>query len=189
MDDQPKFPTPLLDDDLCEGRRTVRTHEFWGLSPAAEAHNAELMMRGVIALHETTGERGLPCLVVTASSEAVAAAAVYEVLGNEFEVRWLGETNHRIVPARILSYEYFPVNTIYLTVEARADERVDCSYVAEDEERVVVAAFKCSTHFGTRGPDDPQLERVLLDGYLDGRPVIDALTGEVLREVRTPVDR
>jgi hypothetical protein len=158
--------------------------EFWGLSPEAEPHRAELLLRGVIAHHERPGG----CLVVTAPSEELAEAAVGDVLGDDFTVLWLGPTNHRIIPARVLSYEHFPINTVYLTVEASACERTDCAYVAEDDERVVVAVFKCSPRFGDRGPDEPGLTRVLLDGNLDGRPVIDALTGEVLPHVRTALD-
>ena len=156
----------------------------WGkLSDEAEAVRAEMMLRGVIALHECDGT-----LLVTAPTEERAVAVVAELLGEAFAVDWLGETNHRIVPARVLHYEYFPVNTIYLTVEARADEHVDCSCVAEDDEMVVVAAFKCSPRYADRGPDKPQLERVLLDGYLGDRPVIDALTGEVLAHVESRLD-
>ena len=157
--------------------------DFLEVSREVEAQRAELMLRGVIAVHEHHGT-----LLVTAPSEERAHAVVAELLGDDVEVRWLGPTNHRIIPARVLSYEYFPVNTIYLTVEATADERVDCSYVAEDEEKVVVAAFKCSPHHCERGPSKPQLERVLLNGYLDDRPVIDALTGEVLAHVDQPLD-
>ena len=161
---------------------TVLAFDYLKVSPEAEAVRAELMLRGVIAVHERDGT-----LLVTAATEELAARAVEEVLPAR-EIEWLGPTNHRIIPARVLSYEYFPVNTIYLTVEATADERVDCAYAAEDDERVVVAAFKCSPHHCDRGPEKPQLERVLLRGYLDGRPVIDALTGEVLREIEMPLD-
>ena len=156
--------------------------DYLGVSPEAEAVRAEMMLRGVIAVHERHGT-----LVVTAPSEELAERVVKELLPDR-DVDWLGETNHRIVPARVLSYEYFPVNTVYLTVEATADELVDCAYAAEDEDRVVVAAFKCSPHYCDRGPAKPQLQRVLLRGYLDGRPVIDAYTGEVLPEVREPLD-
>lgn len=156
--------------------------DYLDVSPEAEAARAELMLRGVVAVHERDGT-----LLVTAPSEERAKRVVEELLPGR-GVRWLGPTNHRIIPARVLSYDYFPVNTLYLTVEATADERVDCAYVAEDDERVVVAAFKCSPHLCDRGPEKPQLERVLLRGYLDGRPVIDALTGEVLPEIRTQLD-
>ena len=149
--------------------------DFLGVSPETEAVRAELMLRGVIAVQERDG-----ALLVTAADEALAERVVEELLPGR-EVEWLGPTNHRIVPARVLAYEHFPVNTVYLTVEASAHERVDCAYVAEDGERVVVAAFKCSPHVCRHGPGKPQLERVLLDGDLDGRPVIDALTGEVLQ--------
>lgn len=149
--------------------------DFLEVSAEAEAVRAELMLRGVIAVHERDGT-----LLVTAAAEELAERAVEELLPGR-EVEWLGPTNHRIIPARVLAYEHFPVNTVYLTVEATADERVDCAYVAEDEEKVVVAAFKCAPHVCRRGPDKPQLERVLLDGDLDGRPVIDALTGEALQ--------
>ena len=149
----------------------------WGaLSPEAEAVRAEMMLRGVIAV---AGDEDK--LLVTSPTQERAHAVVGELLGDGVEVEWLGPTNHRIVPARVIGYEYFPVNTIYLTVQASADERVDCSCVAEDDEKVVVAAFKCSPAYAERGPDKPQLERVLLNGYLDDRPVIDALTGEVLQ--------
>ena len=156
--------------------------DYGPLPDAAEAVRAELMLRGVIAVGERDGT-----LLVTAPTEERAEQTVAELLGNEQPLEWLGPTNHRIVPARVLGYEYFPVNTIYLTVQARADERVDCSCVAEDDEKVVVAAFKCSPAFAERGPDKPQLERVLLRGYLDDRPVIDALTGEVLQPLVTPL--
>jgi hypothetical protein len=156
----------------------------WGRLPAeAEAVRAEMMLRGVTAVAARDDT-----LLVTAPTQERAERVVEELLGEDFAVEWLGETNHRIVPARVISYEYFPVNTIYLTVEARADERVDCSCVAEDDEKVVVAAFKCSPRYCERGPDKPQLERVLLKGYLDGRPVIDALTGEVLQHVEGPIE-
>jgi hypothetical protein len=156
--------------------------DYLGVSPETEAVRAELMLRGVIAVHERDGT-----LLVTAPSQERAERVVKELLPDR-RVEWLGPTNHRIIPARVLSYEYFPVNTIYLTVEATADELVDCAYGAEDDDRVVVAAFKCSPHYCDRGPEKPQLERVLLRGYLDGRPVIDSLTGEVLPEIRRPLD-
>lgn len=158
---------------------TVLDFDFLELSDEAQAVRAEMMLRGVIVVHELDRT-----LLVTAPTAERAERVVAELLPDR-EVEWLGTTNHRIVPARVLSYEYFPANTVYLTVEATADELVDCAYAAEDDDRVVVAAFKCSPHYCDRGPARPQLERVLLGGYLDGRPVIDALTGEVLPEVRT----
>lgn len=161
----------------------VTAWDYLRLSPEAERVRAEMMLPGVIAVHERRGT-----LLVTAPTEERAERVVRQMLGEERGVRWLGPTNHRIIPARVISYEHFPINTVYLTVEARADERVDCSYAAEDEEKVVVAAFKCSPHHCEPGPEKPQLERVLLRGDLGGRPVIDALTGEVLPHVRTPMD-
>ena len=153
---------------------SVLDWDFLAVSPETEAVRAELMLRGVIAVQERDRT-----LLVTAATEELADRVVEELLPDR-EVEWLGPTNHRIIPARILNYEHFPINTVYLTVEAGADERVDCAFVAEDDEKVVVAAFKCSPHVCRRGPDKPQLERVLLDGDLEGRPVIDAWTGEVL---------
>lgn len=156
--------------------------DFWRVSVETEAVRAELMLRGVIAVHEADD-----LVAVTAPTEELAERVVGELLP-EKAIRWLGETNHRIVPARILSYEHLPINTIYLTVDAGAHEHVDGAYVAEDGEKVVVAAFKCSPLLCRQGPHKPQLERVLLDGDLGGRPVIDALTGEVLPHVRQPLD-
>lgn len=161
---------------------TMRSFDYWRVSEEAEAVRAELMLRGVIAVREVDG-----LVAVTSASEELAERVLEELLP-EKEIRWLGPTNHRIVPARILSYEYFPVNTIYLTVDAGAHEHVDSAYVAEDADKVVVAAFKCSPLLCEHGPPDPQLERVLLDGYLDDRPVIDALTGEGLPPVRGTLD-
>jgi hypothetical protein len=149
--------------------------DFLEVSPEVALVRAELMLRGVIVVHERDRR-----MLVTSPTEERAHRVVAELLGDDYDVEWLGPTNHRIIPARVISYEHFPINTVYLTVEATADELVDCAYAAEDEEKVVVAAFKCSPHYCDRGPDKPQLERVLLDGDLDGRPVIDALTGEVL---------
>lgn len=159
---------------------TVLTPEWSALSPEAEAVRAELMCRGVLALDERADGEARR-LVVASASEQRARTSVRELLGEAMAVEWLGPTVHRIVPARILGYWYYPVNTIYLSVEARADERVDGAYVAEDEGRVVVAAFKCSPQYGRRGPEEPGMERVLLDFHLAGRPVIDALAGEVLQ--------
>ena len=158
--------------------------DFLEVSPEVEAVRAELMLRGVIAVHERGG-----ALLVTSPGEEMAHAVVADLLGEDRKVRWLGPTNHRIIPARVLSYEHFPINTVYLTVDARASELVDCAYVAEDDEKIVVAAFKCSPQVCDRGPDKPQLERVLLNGDLEGRPVIDALTGEVLPHVRKAAGR
>jgi hypothetical protein len=150
------------------------------LSAEVEAVRAELLARGVVVLRERRPRKGDKSLTVASYRPEWARHAVPELLGEDWEVDWVGETPREIVPVRILSYRDRGMGGIKLFVAIGDEEHVDEVLLAEDAEKIVLAAYVCSPATGSGGRHRIEAIKKYAARSLDGRPVIDRFSGEVL---------
>ena len=150
------------------------------LSAQVEAVRAELLARGVIVLEESRGRKGEKSLLVASYRMEWAEEAVPELLGEQWEVVWIAKTPREIVPVGILSYRDRGMGGIKLFVALADEEHVDEVLLAEDEEKIVLAAYVCSPALPTGGRHRIEAIKTCAMADLAGRPVIDRFTGEVL---------
>ena len=150
------------------------------LNAEVEAVRAELLARGVVVLKARCSVRGEMTLSVAADRIESAMESVPKLLGEHWVVDWLGPTPRQIVPAPILSYRDRGMGGIKLFVALGEEEHVDEVLLAEDDEKVVLAAYVCSPALPTGSRHRIDAVKRYAKRSLDGRPVIDRLTGEVL---------
>lgn len=156
------------------------------LSPEVLAVHAELLARGVVALGESRPRKGPKILFVASALPEWAEAAVPDLLDDSWEIDWLGETPRRIVPRRILEYGDRGMGGLKVTLVLQDEEHVDEVLIAEDDDKIVLAAFVCSPALPTGGPSAVEAIKKYAARDLAGRPVIDRFTGEVLQNWNAP---
>jgi len=150
------------------------------LSPQVLAVKAEFLARGVVVLDEERPTKGAPAPSVAASRPERAAAAVAELLGAGWELDWVGTTPREIVPRALVDYSDRGMGVLKLGIVLYAEEHIDEVLLAEDDEKIVVAAYVCSPGVALPGARQ-EVAKVYAERDIGDRLVIDALTGEVLR--------
>jgi hypothetical protein len=157
------------------------------MSPEVEAARAGLLARGVIVLDEERTKKGVKTLYVASMQQEWAEVAVPAALGDEWEVHWISETPRRITPRRLLDYSDRGMGGLKLGIVLHAEEHVDEVVLAEDDEKIVVAAYVCRPALPVRSGTCQDVVKVCAQRDVGGRLVIDFCTGEALRDVNAPI--
>lgn len=158
------------------------------MSPEVEAVRAELLARGVVALDDEETKKGDKFLCVAAPRYEHAQAVVAAVLGDEWEVHWVGPTPREIVPRELVDWSDRGMGGMKLGIVLYAEEHIDEVLLAEDDHKVVVRAFVCSPAQPADGQVRAEVAKVYASREIGDRLVLDGLTGVILPDVTIRLD-